>query len=135
MRAGPYPIHAAVSLEGLRQRRRLAADARTARHRSLFGGRHLSGIGRAAYSVHLPLSARIEQCVTIEVPAGRIRCRQARSRPRLPQLNTMVDKVIGGFLPSAVAHFEAVEPHRLVRLRFPVGPMPWDTRAVLELST
>ncbi|WP_067895698.1 hypothetical protein [Nocardia vaccinii] len=87
-----------------------------------------------AYSVHLPLSARIEQCVTIEVPAGRMRCRQVRLRPRLPQLNMMVDKVIGGFLPPAVAHFEAAEPHRLVRLSFPVGPMPWDPRAVLELS-
>ncbi|MQY17169.1 hypothetical protein NRB20_02320 [Nocardia sp. RB20] len=87
-----------------------------------------------AYSVHVPLSARIEQCATIEVPAGRVRCRQVRLRPRLPQLNTMADKVIGGFLPPAVAHFEVAEPHRLVRFSFPVGPMPWDPRAVLELS-
>ncbi|WP_067680175.1 hypothetical protein [Nocardia miyunensis] len=52
-----------------------------------------------AYSVHLPLSARIEQCANIDVPAGRIRCRQVRLRPRLPQLNMMADKVIGAMLP------------------------------------
>ncbi|MFF3568735.1 hypothetical protein ACFYXQ_13275 [Nocardia jiangxiensis] len=88
-----------------------------------------------AYSVHLPLSARVEQCASIDVPAGRIRCRQVRLRPRLPHLNMLADRVIGGFLPPAVAHFEAAEPHRLVRLGFPVGPMPWDPQAVLELAT
>ncbi|MGK8488932.1 hypothetical protein [Nocardia asiatica] len=86
-----------------------------------------------AFSVHLPLGAKVEQRTVVEVPAGRITSWQVRLRPRLSGLNTMLEKVLGGFLPPAVAHFDAAPPHRLVRLSFPTGPMPWDPRGLLEL--
>ncbi|MGY2005395.1 hypothetical protein ACW9HC_00325 [Nocardia gipuzkoensis] len=86
-----------------------------------------------AFSVHLPLGAKVEQRTVVEVPAGCITSWQVRLRPRLSGLNTMLEKVLGGFLPPAVAHFDATPPHRLVRLSFPTGPMPWDPRGLLEL--
>ncbi|WP_039798317.1 hypothetical protein [Nocardia araoensis] len=86
-----------------------------------------------AFSAHIPLGAKVEQRTVVDVPAGRITSWQVRLRPRLSGLNTMVEKVIGGFLPPAVAHFDAAAPHRLVRLGFPTGPMPWDPRGLLEL--
>ncbi|UAK30402.1 hypothetical protein K8O92_21020 [Nocardia asteroides] len=86
-----------------------------------------------AFSVHVPLGAKVEQRTVVEVPAGRVSSWQVRLRPRLSGLNTMVEKVVGGFLPPAVAHFETAAPHRLVRLGFPTGPMPWDPRGVMEL--
>ncbi|MGK8522887.1 hypothetical protein ACRS6B_15610 [Nocardia asteroides] len=86
-----------------------------------------------AFSVHVPIGAKVEQRTVVEVPAGRITSWQVRLRPRLSGLNTMLEKVIGGFLPPAVAHFDAAAPHRLVRLSFPTGPMPWDPRGLLEL--
>jgi hypothetical protein len=86
-----------------------------------------------AFSVHIPLGAKVEQRTVVEVPAGRIGCWQVRLRPRLSGLNMMLEKVLAGFLPPAVAHFDAAPPHRLVRLGFPTGPMPWDPRGLLEL--
>ncbi|MFE7743952.1 hypothetical protein [Nocardia sp. NPDC057455] len=86
-----------------------------------------------AFSVHIPLGAEVEQRTVVEVPAGRITSWQVRLRPRLSGLNTMLEKMLGGFLPPAVAHFDAAPPHRLVRLSFPTGPMPWDPRGLLEL--
>ncbi|WP_157101204.1 hypothetical protein [Nocardia shimofusensis] len=86
-----------------------------------------------AFSVHVPISAKVEQCTVVEVPAGAIDCWQVRLRPRLTGLNSMLEKMLGGLLPPAVAHIEAAAPHRMVRLGFPTGPMPWDPRGVMEL--
>lgn len=86
-----------------------------------------------AFSVHIPLGAKVEQRTVVEVPAGRIDSWQVRLRPRFSGLNMMLEKLIGGFLPPSVAHFDAASPHRLVRLSFPTGPMPWDPRGLLEL--
>ncbi|WP_040785876.1 hypothetical protein [Nocardia pneumoniae] len=86
-----------------------------------------------AFSVHIPLGAKVEQRTVVEVPAGHITSWQVRLRPRFSGLNMMLEKVIGGFLPPSVAHFDAASPHRLVRLSFPTGPMPWDPRGLLEL--
>ncbi|MEV6279494.1 hypothetical protein [Nocardia sp. NPDC051832] len=88
-----------------------------------------------AFSVHLPLSARVEQRVPVEVPAGVIDCWQLRLRPRLAGLNPMFEKILGGFLPPAVVHIEAAPPHRTVRVGFPTGPLPGDPRGWLELVT
>lgn len=86
-----------------------------------------------AFSVQVPVETLVQECVAVDVPAGRTLARQVRLRPCMPPVNMVVDKVIGGFLPPAVAHFEETDPHRLVRLDFPTGPMPWDPRGVLEL--
>ncbi|MGW5749523.1 hypothetical protein [Nocardia rhamnosiphila] len=87
-----------------------------------------------AFSVHIPLSAKVEQRAPVEVPAGRIDCWQVRLRPRLSGLNALLEKMLSGFLPPAVAHFEVAPPHRMVRFSFPTGPMPWDTRGLMELT-
>ncbi|WP_280399862.1 hypothetical protein [Nocardia carnea] len=87
-----------------------------------------------AFSVHIPLSARVEQRTLVEVPAGSLDCWQVRLRPRLSGLNTLLEKMLSGFLPPAVAHFEAAPPHRMVRFSFPTGPMPWDSRGLMELT-
>ncbi|GAB2657159.1 hypothetical protein [Nocardia goodfellowii] len=88
-----------------------------------------------AFSVHIPVSAKIEQRTVIEVPAGRFDCWQVRLRPRLSGLNPMLEKLLSGFLPPAVVHVEAAAPHRMVRLGFPTGPMPWNPRGLMELVT
>lgn len=87
-----------------------------------------------AFSVHIPLSAKVEQRTLVEVPAGPIDCWQVRLRPRLSGLNVLLEKMLSGFLPPAVAHFEANAPHRMVRFSFPTGPMPWDPRGLMELT-
>ncbi|WP_019925208.1 hypothetical protein [Nocardia sp. BMG111209] len=86
-----------------------------------------------AFSVHIPVSAKVERRTVLDVPLGPIDCWQVRLRPRLSGLNAMVEKMLSGFLPPAVVHIEAAAPHRLVRCGFPTGPMPWDPRGVLEL--
>lgn len=88
-----------------------------------------------AFSVHIPVSAKIEQRTVIDVPAGSIDCWQIRLRPRLSGLNTMLEKMLSGFLPPAVVHMEVAPPHRMLRLAFPTGPMPWDSRGQMELVT
>lgn len=86
-----------------------------------------------AFSVHVPISAKIEQRGVVEVPAGAVDCWQVRLRPRLTGMNSMLEKMLGGLLPPAVAHIEAAAPHRMIRFGFPTGPMPWDPRGVMEL--
>ncbi|MFC9894866.1 hypothetical protein ACFVMC_14360 [Nocardia sp. NPDC127579] len=88
-----------------------------------------------AFSVHIPLTARVEKRTVVEVPAGQIDCWQIRLRPRLSGLSVMIEKVLGSFLPAGVAHIEADRPHRLVRFGFPTGPRPWDPRGLMELVT
>jgi len=88
-----------------------------------------------AFSVHIPVSAKIEHCTVVDVPAGSIDCWQIRLRPRLSGLNAMLEKMLSGFLPPAVVHMEVAAPHRMIRLAFPTGPMPWDSRGQMELVT
>ncbi|MEU4838294.1 hypothetical protein [Nocardia testacea] len=87
-----------------------------------------------SFSVSIPISARTEQRTAVDVPAGRIDCWQVRLKPRLSGLNAMVEKMLSGFLPPAVAHMEVAPPHRMVRFSFPTGPMPWDARGLIELT-
>ena len=87
-----------------------------------------------AFSVHIPVSAKVEERTEVDVPAGRIDCWQVRLRPRLSGLNMLLEKMLSGFLPPAVAHFEVQPPHRMVRFGFPTGPMPWDARGLMELT-
>ncbi|MCX4096804.1 hypothetical protein [Nocardia sp. alder85J] len=86
-----------------------------------------------AFSVHLPVSAKVERRTVVDVPAGPIECWQVRLRPRLTGLNSMLEKMLGGFLPPVVVHLEVAPPHRMVRCGFPTGPMPWDPRGVMDL--
>ncbi|MQY26004.1 hypothetical protein [Nocardia aurantia] len=88
-----------------------------------------------AFSVHIPVNAKVERDTVIETPLGPIDCRQVRLRPRLSGLHTMLEKMLTGFLPPVVVHLEATPPHRMIRCAFPTGPMPWDPRGVLELVT
>ncbi|OQS16152.1 hypothetical protein B0T36_05000 [Nocardia donostiensis] len=86
-----------------------------------------------AFSVHWPLIVRVEKRVTTEVPAGSVPCWQVRLRPGFAQVNTFLDKVIGGILPPFVAHFAEAAPHRLVRLSFPTQLALSGPRTLLEL--
>lgn len=86
-----------------------------------------------AFSVHVPLAVRVEQRTLVEVPAGRFDTWQVRLRPRLSGLNSLLEKMLSGFLPPAVAQFEVAPPHRMIRFGFPTGPMPWDPRGLMEL--
>ncbi|WP_157103744.1 hypothetical protein [Nocardia harenae] len=86
-----------------------------------------------AFSVHVPVTARVEQRAVIEVGAGEVECWQVRLRPRLSGLNALLEKMLSGFLPPAVAHIEVAAPHRMIRFGFPTGPMPWDPRGTMEL--
>ncbi|GAB2712412.1 hypothetical protein [Nocardia thraciensis] len=86
-----------------------------------------------AFSLHWPLMSKVDKRTTVEVPAGSVPCWQVLLRPGFAQVNTLLDKMIGGLLPPSVAHFEAAPPHRLVRFGFPTQPMPSAPRGVLEL--
>ncbi|WP_280404816.1 hypothetical protein [Nocardia brasiliensis] len=85
-----------------------------------------------AFSVHWPVLARVQKQTTVEVPAGRVRCWPVYLRPGFAHVNTMLDKMIGGFLPASTAHFEVDPPHRLVRFGFPTEPAA-APRGVMEL--
>ncbi|MEU6558601.1 hypothetical protein [Nocardia nova] len=87
-----------------------------------------------AFSVHWPLVARADKSSTVEVGAGEIECRQVRLRPSFSQVNTLLDKMIGGLLPPFVAHIEQAPPHRLVRLSFPTELALSAPRSVIELA-
>ncbi|MGW4633500.1 hypothetical protein [Nocardia sp. NPDC004415] len=88
-----------------------------------------------AFSVHWPLLVRVEKETTVEVPTGTLPCWQVRMRPGFAQVNSLLDKIIGGLLPPFIAHFEAAPPHRLVRMSFPTELSLSAPRAVLELVT
>ena len=86
-----------------------------------------------AFSIHIPLNAVVEHRTVVDVPAGTFESWQLRLRPRLAGLNSILEKMLSGFLPPAVVHIEAAPPHRMVRFEFPTGPMPWDPRGLMEL--
>ncbi|MFI6166145.1 hypothetical protein ACIBCN_05095 [Nocardia sp. NPDC051052] len=85
-----------------------------------------------AFSVHWPVTARVHKQATIEVPAGLLTTWPVHLRPGFAHVNTMLDKMIGGFIPSAIAHFETDPPHRLVRFSFPIEPAA-APRGLMEL--
>ncbi|WP_280232919.1 hypothetical protein [Nocardia cyriacigeorgica] len=87
-----------------------------------------------AFSVHWRLLAKVEKRATVEVPAGSVPCWQVRLRPGFAQVNTLLDKVIGGILPPFLAHFEEAPPHRLVRMSFPTQLALSGPRALIELT-
>ncbi|WP_280381978.1 hypothetical protein [Nocardia wallacei] len=86
-----------------------------------------------AFSLHWPLTARVDKQLVVEVPAGSFTCWQVLLRPGFAHVNSLLDKMIGGLLPPSVAHFEAAPPHRLVRFGFPTQPMPSAPRGLIEL--
>ncbi|WP_043652697.1 hypothetical protein [Nocardia thailandica] len=88
-----------------------------------------------AFSVSWPLVAKVEKRTTVTVPAGELPCWQVRIRPSFAQVNSLVDKIVGGLLPPFLAHFDAAQPHRLVRMSFPTEVSLSAPRAVLELVT
>ncbi|MGX1804200.1 hypothetical protein ACWIGI_00670 [Nocardia sp. NPDC055321] len=87
-----------------------------------------------AFSIHWPLEVKVEKRTRVDVPAGTIDAWQVRMRPSFSHMNALLDKVVSGFLPPFVAHFEVSAPHRMVRFSFPSGPLPWQPRAVVELT-
>ncbi|MFX0578209.1 hypothetical protein [Nocardia nepalensis] len=86
-----------------------------------------------AFSVHWPLASRVDKRTMVDVPAGRMISWPVHLRPAFAHVNTMLDKVIGGFIPSSVAHFEAAPPHRLVRFSFPTEANSSNPRGLMEL--
>ncbi|MEV5651067.1 hypothetical protein AB0L57_22685 [Nocardia sp. NPDC052254] len=87
-----------------------------------------------AFSVHWPLTARVEKQTTVEIGAGQVECRQVRLRPSFGQVNMLLDRMIGGLLPPFVVHIELEPPHRLVRLSFPTELALSAPRGVIELA-
>ncbi|HVH43188.1 MAG TPA: hypothetical protein VM925_12625 [Labilithrix sp.] len=87
-----------------------------------------------AFSVCWPLETKIEKRASIEVPAGRFDAWQVRVRPSFHVINGLLDKVVAGLLPPFILHFETTAPHRMLSFSFPTGPMPWDPRAMIELT-
>ncbi|GAA5107256.1 hypothetical protein [Nocardia iowensis] len=75
-----------------------------------------------AFSVHWPVAARVQKQTSVDVPAGRVTSWPVQLRPGFAHVNTLLDKMIGGFIPSSIAHFEAEPPHRLLRFSFPTEP-------------
>jgi hypothetical protein len=87
-----------------------------------------------AFSICWPLEVKVEKQTRVDVPAGSFDVWQVRVRPSFSQISGLLDKVVAGFLPPFIAHFETTNGHRMVRFSFPSGPMPWNPRGVLELS-
>lgn len=87
-----------------------------------------------AFSIYWPLEVKIEKRTRVDISAGSFDAWQVRVRPGFSHINGLLDKVIAGFLPPFVAHFEADNSHRLLRFSFPTGPMPWNPRGTLELT-
>ncbi|MEU0543122.1 hypothetical protein ABZ319_24935 [Nocardia sp. NPDC005978] len=87
-----------------------------------------------AFSIHWPLEVKVEKRVRVDVPAGSVDAWQVRMRPSFSHVNGLLDKVISGLLPPFIGHFETSGAHRLVRFSFPSGPLPWQPRAVIELT-
>ncbi len=87
-----------------------------------------------AFSICWPLEVKVEKRQRVDVPAGSFDAWQIRIRPSFTHINTLLDKVVAGFLPPYVAHMEAGNSHPLLRFSFPSGPLPWNPRGVLELA-
>ena len=87
-----------------------------------------------AFSICWPLEVKVEKKTRVDVPAGAFDVWQVRVRPSFGHISGLLDKVVSGFLPPFIAHFETSQAHRMVRFSFPSGPMPWNPRGVLELS-
>ncbi|MBO0854962.1 MAG: hypothetical protein J2P18_14510 [Nocardia sp.] len=87
-----------------------------------------------AFSVHWPLIAKVVEPAEIQVGAGAFDCWQVRLRPSFAQVNSLLDKVIGGLLPPITAYFECAPPHRLVSSSFPTALAISAPRAVMELA-
>ncbi|MFF2554818.1 hypothetical protein ACFVUS_27710 [Nocardia sp. NPDC058058] len=87
-----------------------------------------------AYSIHWPVEVKVEKRTAIDIPAGRFDAWQVKAKPSFAHINGLLDKVIHGFLPAFTLHFDAAEPHRLLRFSFPTGPLPWDPKGLVQLS-
>ncbi|MFC9438559.1 hypothetical protein [Nocardia sp. NPDC057030] len=85
-----------------------------------------------AFSVHWPVTARVLKQTTVDVPAGRLPSWPVQLRPGFAHVNSLLDKMVGGFIPSAIAYFETDLPHRLVQLSFPTEPTT-APRGLMEL--
>ncbi|PXX71339.1 hypothetical protein DFR70_101761 [Nocardia tenerifensis] len=85
-----------------------------------------------AFSVHWPVTARVQKQAVVDVPAGRAATWPVHLRPGFAHVNSLLDKMIGGFIPSSFAHFDVEPPHRLVRFDFPTEPGS-APRGVMEL--
>lgn len=88
-----------------------------------------------AFSVHWPIEVKVEKQTSVKVAAGTFQGWQVRIRPSFAHVNGLLDKVVSGFLPPFVAHFDAADGHRMLRFSFPTGPMPWNPRGLFELSS
>lgn len=86
-----------------------------------------------AFSISWPLEVKVDKRMTITVPVGSMDVWQVNLRPSFSHINTLLDKVVSGFLPPFTCHFEAAATHRLVQFTFPSGPLPWQPRAIIEL--
>ncbi|WP_378740761.1 hypothetical protein [Nocardia brasiliensis] len=109
---GPFPSNVVPFIGGLTLLRGL----------DFFEGAETSLDLWLAFSVHWPVAARVQKQTSVDVPAGRVTSWPVQLRPGFAHVNTLLDKMIGGFIPSSIAHFEAEPPHRLLRFSFPTEP-------------
>jgi hypothetical protein len=88
-----------------------------------------------AFSVFWQLDLKVERRERVTVPAGSVDAWRVKIRPSFAQINGLLDKIVGGLLPDFTLHFEANEPHRLVRFSFPTGPFPWNPKGLVEATS
>lgn len=87
-----------------------------------------------AFSVFWQIDVRVERRETVTVPAGSIEAWRVKVRPSFAQISGLLDKIVGGLLPPFILHFDAAEPHRMVRFEFPTGPLPWNPKGLIEAT-
>jgi hypothetical protein len=87
-----------------------------------------------AFSVYWQLELKVERRERVTVPTGPVDAWRVKVRPSFAQINGLLDRIVGGLLPDFTLHFEAAEPHRMVRFSFPTGPFPWNPKGLVEVT-
>lgn len=87
-----------------------------------------------AFSVYWQLDLKVERRERITVPATTTEAWRVKIRPSFAQINGLLDRIVGGLLPDFTLHFEAADPHRLLRFSFPTGPFPWNPKGLVEAT-
>jgi hypothetical protein len=85
-------------------------------------------------SIYWQVDAKVEKEEKVAVPAGEVSAWRVRLRPSFEQVDKALDSLMDALMPPVVAHFEASEPHRLLRLQFPTGPFKSNPPGVIEAT-
>lgn len=85
------------------------------------------------FSVSWPVEVKVARRSQVTTPAGDFRAWEVKIRPSFSKINGMLDQVVAGILPEFQLYFDVDSPHRMVRMKFPTSPFPWDPKGTLEL--